>query len=205
MQVNNKGKYRALLGVLVVFFVPFVVVSTVYLSSKPKTVTLEKFYDDEPFMNDLYQTILNENIDFTKLDKDIKVLFYLNHLSLDKGFPLIKNIYEETLTYPERDFKDPFPKVLFVAFQNLEEKEITQPGDKNFFLLDFQTVQDSIIFNRLLEQKIILLGRDNRVRGEYDYTGESFKQLKKDLQNLMAETYFVNKKTERERRLKKKL
>lgn len=204
MQKNNKGKYRALLGVLVVFVVPFLVVSTVYLSSKPKTVTLETYYEGKSFMKDSLETKTNEYIDFSKLDKDIKILF-LNDLVEQNEESFLKNIYSETLTYPERDFKDPFPKILFVSFHKEDRQLENQLGDKNSYLIEFNSIKDSIIANQLSEQKVLLLGRENRVRGQYAYTEESFQQFKKDLQNLMAETYFVNKKTERKTRLNKKL
>lgn len=197
---SSKGKYRALLGVLVVFIVPFVVVSTVYLSKKPKTVTLDSLYDGQPFLSQPIKTKTGTEINFSDFDQDIKILYLSNEDNLAEKKGLLNDVYEKTLTYPKRDFKDPFPNILFVSFDSLYEL-----GAEHFYQASHQSLKDSIIYNQLKEQKVLLLGRENRIRGEYDFTKESFSQLKTDLQNLMAETYFVNKKTERENRLKKKL
>lgn len=201
---KNKGKYRALLGVLVVFIVPFVVVSTVYLSNKPKTVTLGKLYNGEPFLTKSLESETGEQVNLSEFNEDIKILYSIDEVNSDSKLLLLKSIYDLTLTYPKPDFKDPFPVILFVEFDNsIGNNEVF--GKKNMLRFQFSSVKDTIIQSRMNEQKVLLLGRANRVRGEYDFTKDSFNQLKYDLQNLMAETYFINKKTERENRLKKKL
>lgn len=202
---NNKGKYRALLGVLVVFVIPFLVVSTVYLSNKPKTVTLDKFYEEQVFLTSDFKTNTDEYINFSDLDKDIKLVYSFDETTAEKKSSLLKEVYTKSLDFPVRDFKDPYPTVLFLSFVNQNEVATPILGDKNSFLFNVNSIQDSIVSKQLAEQKVLLLDRENKIRGEYDYTKESFEQLEKDLQNLMAETYFVNKRTERENRLKKKL
>ena len=196
---KSKGTYRALLGVLIVFIIPLLVVSVVYLSKKPPVYTLPVI-DESPVKQTSFLTLTDDTLQLNDYKEDVKFFFHSDSGSIQRKTSALKAFYTETQSYPKKTFKDPYPAVLFVNVFDGSGLNVAVPEKRDhWFTVSNTQVNDAVLNQYLSAEHILLLDRDGRIRSRYQFNKASIEQMKNDLQNLMAETFHVNSKEERKK------
>lgn len=195
---TNSGKYRALLGGLIVFIVPLFVVSWMFLSKKPDVYTLP-FLQEQSLSQTTFTTTFDDSLNLSDYSEDVKFVFKTKASNYQAKKELLTPLFEETHTYARKSFKEPYSYVLFVSV--LDDKKELIPAENLqemlWYVVEQENVNDQLLNENLTTNNILLLDTKNRVRGNYELTKEQLPQIKKDLQNLLAETFQTNSKEKR--------
>ena len=196
---KQKGRIRVLLGILIVFIIPFLVVSAIFWTKKPDVYVLETL-NESPFEQEQFITTINDTLFVEELLQDVKLLFFTDSTNFAERKRTLQSFYEETLNYPEKTFKEPYPVIYFLELQE-QQSQSTSAQSKSWKTIPIQSVSDSYLNSELDKNLIHLFDSDNKLRGQYYYTEVSVEKLKKDIQNLLAQTYHKNSKAKRSDRL----
>lgn len=199
MKTLNKGKIRALLGVLIVFVVPLIVVSIVYLSKKPNRYILPQLSEASLIEDSLrVNSVANNQVNFADFGNDIKLIFYSDSTSYFDKKEMLIPLFTETKSYPKPNFKDKYPVVRFIAVLSSTNNSLQLMDDESWYGIAQKQFHDQELMSYLKDgESILLLDRNNSLRGNYKFSKESIAQMRLDLQNLLAETFQLNSKASR--------
>lgn len=194
----TKGKYRALLGGLIVFVIPFLVVSAIFWSKKPNVYVLPVVQENILPQTALY-TVESDTISLEELHQDIKILFFTDSSTFQNRKQAVFPLYTETRDYPKKTFKEPYPEVYFLNV--VSDVSTTDHTEQQAWFNLPKKINPQLSVQELNTELLYLFDQKNNLRGEYEFSAESIAQLKKDLQNLMAQVYNQNSKAKRRDRL----
>lgn len=196
---NKKRNYGALLGGLIVLIVPLLVVNAIFFTKKPNVYVLP-ILQEKPLQQKEFLLATKDSLHLEDLYQDAKIILYTDSLTQTNRKSTVKSLYTETLSYPNKTFKDPYPEIYFIEIlQSHEMSDLT--NQNNWLQIPYSSLSRPTLQSKLDKSFIYLFDNNDKLRGKYNYSDDDLKRLKKDLQNLLTEIYHINSKEKRRDRL----